>query len=86
MQKLKHYVRSPVNPLAQVAKRMHENDKVHFTENHSADRVPLKMWYTNNQNNCYLLENGSYAFIREVRKDNDSNEVFLACDVVVSKF
>jgi len=33
-----------------------------------------------------FVKNGSYAFIREVRKDDDSNQVFLACDVVASRY
>lgn len=65
---LKKLVRSPNNPVAQIAKRLTETDYSGIIVEREVPELPALR--TQDKDNCYLLTNGNVCFLREVNGDN----------------
>lgn len=76
MQVLKKLVRNAQNPVAQVAKRQQELEN---TMSRSKSKKLFTTISTKSKDNCFLLRDGKFAFVREIRV----NEM-LVCDVISS--
>ena len=81
MSTLKKYVRSPLNPIAQVSKRIQEYEAFAVQINRFKFDVndSNHVFHSSKRDNCYALKSGQYIFVKEVRIVAD--QTTLVCDV-----
>ncbi|XP_052103046.1 uncharacterized protein LOC127736519 [Mytilus californianus] len=78
LQSIKRVVRNAKNPIAQVTKRLAEKERAGVSMVKSNTETFIYRYIsTRPKNNCFLLKNESFAFIKEQRENNR-----LLCDIL----
>lgn len=76
LQRIKKFVRTGQNPLAQVSKRMTEIETAQSVANRPSQASPKMFLSTKRRDSCFLIADGSFAFVQERREDG------IVCDVI----
>ena len=76
LQSIKKLVKNAKNPIVQVAKRMQERKNAEVTG--VKQKPTFSVISTKERNSCFLLKDGSYAFVKEKRDNNKT----LVCQIL----